>query len=137
MNCRDAQEIILASFDSDASQAERNDLDEHLSACADCFDFATSQRRLDLLLREQIIAPQLSAGFKAAIRAKVALSPPDMLPAWLPDVAYGAGTVAGLALSAAFLPFAATTVMAMGTSVAIAVYLLQTFLRTALQQSIE
>jgi hypothetical protein len=45
--------------------------------------------------------------------------------------------VAGLALGAVLLPFAATTVVEIGASVAIVVYLLQTFLRTALQQSIE
>ena len=137
MNCREAQEIILASFDSDASQGKRNDLDEHLSACAACSDFATSQTTLDLLLREQIIAPRLSMSFKAAVRAKLAAQRSNMLPAWLPDVAYGAGAVAGLALSAVLLPFAMPTVIAIGTSVAIAVYLLQTFLRTALQRSIE
>jgi hypothetical protein len=137
MNCREAQEIILASFDGDILQGERNDLDKHLSACAACSDFATSQTRLDLLLREQIIAPKLSVSFKAAVRATVAAPRSIMLPAWLPDVAYGAGAVAGLALSAVLLPFAVPTVITIGTSVAIAAYLLQTFLRTALQQSIE
>jgi hypothetical protein len=137
MNCREAQEKILASFDGDVFQGDRDALDKHLSECATCSDFAISQSRLDLLLREQIIAPQLSASFRAAVRAKVALKHSDMLPAWLPDVAYVAGSVTGLALCAVLLPFAAPTVIAMGTSVAIAVYLLQTFLRTALHPSIE
>lgn len=137
MNCREAQEQILASFEGDVFPGQRDALDKHLSECATCSDFTALQSQLDLFLREQIVAPQLSARFRAAVRAKIASQHSDMLPAWLPDVAYVAGSVAGLALCAVLLPFAATTVIEMGASVAIVVYLLQTFLRTALQQSIE
>ena len=137
MNCSEAQEKILASFDRDVFPGQRDALDKHLSECATCSEFTALQSQLDLFLREQIIAPQLSASFRAAVRAKIASQHSDMLPAWLPDVAYVAGSVAGLALGAVLLPFAATTVVEIGASVAIVVYLLQTFLRTALQQSIE
>ncbi len=142
MNCRDAQERILESFDAKLRAAEFRDEDKsglakHLAGCQECTRFAALQSQLDLQLQEQITSPLLSPHFRAAVLAKAAGQEHDLSADWLPDAAYFASSAAGLALSVVLLPFAASTILMTGALVVGGAYLLQTFVSSVLQQQIE
>src|SRR5690242_15326678 len=117
MNCHEAQERILESFER-VSAADGDALQAHLGSCAACAEFAAAQDKLEVQLREDFIGPELSPRFADAVKSRITPHAPDMLPAWLPDVAYLGGTAAALAVSAAVLPVATPVVVITGAAVA-------------------
>ena len=133
MDCLEAQERILGSFDTALSQLEKNDLERHISGCAKCTEFANLQSQLDLRLREQITVPRLSSGFRPAMLASVARQRREPWPEWLPDVAHLAGSGVALGVCVLLLPFPAPAIVGTGALMAGLAYLLQTVLLAALE----
>lgn len=134
MDCREAQETILESFEKALSSNKEQDLDLHLSVCADCAHFARLQNTLDCQLSAAISAPRLSPGFRAAVSRRISRQEQTLWPDWLPDLAYLAGSVVAIGLCALILPFPVAATMSTGAGLAIASYFLQTELAGSLEE---
>jgi len=137
MDCRETQERVLERFDGALSPLETRQLEAHIAECPQCEQFAALQRQIDLRLREQIAAPQLSVGFRAGLQARIARKARESWPDWLPDVAHLAGCAAAIGASAILLPFSVPMVLGTGTLVTLLGYTLQTLLASALEDKWE
>lgn len=134
MDCRDAQQKLLESFESTLPADGKRDLERHLVACHDCAEFGELLNKIDVHLKEVITAPRLSPGFRAALRARIDRQPRGLWTHWLPDVAYLAGSGAALLCCILLLPFSASSVFWIGTVIAATGYSLQTLLVSSLEE---
>ncbi len=137
MDCHETKERLLESLEGALSPLEKGRLERHLSECAECARFAVLQSQLDLRLREEIAAPQLSSGFRAGLQARIARQPREPWPDWLPDVAHLAGSAVAIGACIFLLPLPVPVVLGTGILVALLTYSLQTLLVSALEQQIE
>ena len=137
MDCREIQERILDSLEGALSPLEKSQLDRHLVECPECTQFAVLQRQLDLWLHDEIAAPQLSAGFRTSLLARIARQGREPWPDWLPDAAHFAGSGVAIGLCALLLPLPVPVVLGAGVLVAFLTYSLQTLLVSALEHQIE
>ena len=134
MDCQEAQEIVLESFDNVLSHNNKRDLDLHLSLCAGCAHFAQLQNTLDYKLSAAICAPRLSPSFQAVVRTRISSQQQALWPDWLPDVAYLAGSIAAIGLCVVILPFSVAATISTGAGLALATYFLQTELAGSLEE---
>ena len=137
MDCRETQERLLESFESVLSPLEKGQLEQHVSECPECEQFAALQSQLDLLLHEGIAVPQLSSAFRAGLQARIAQERREPWPDWLPDVAHLAGSALAIGSCTLLLPLPVPVVLGTGVLVAFLAYSLQTLLVSALEQRIE
>lgn len=134
MECREALERILESFDEALAPLEKSQLERHIADCSECAEFAALQTLLDLRLHEQISAPQLSVGFRAGLQARIAREPRERWPDWLPDVAHLAGCAAAIGFCTLLLPLPVPVVLGTGFLISLVTYSLQALLVSALEQ---
>jgi anti-sigma factor RsiW len=74
MNCSDVSKNLIAYLDRRANSAERQDVERHLSTCADCRQRAEQFRALwGVMDQMPVIEP--SFGFDARLRQRVAAEP--------------------------------------------------------------
>lgn len=132
MNCHEAQEKLLDSFERPFAPEEKSQLEAHISTCSECAQFAADHTRLDLRLREGIAAPQLGPWFRVGLRARIARRQREQWPDWLPDVAYFTGAGLAIMSCALLLPLPTVVVLKTGVLVAFVAYSLQTLLTSAL-----
>jgi anti-sigma factor RsiW len=106
MKCEDVSKELIAYLDRRASSAERNQVEEHLGACAACRTRAEEFRKLWTALDEvPVIEP--SFGFDARVRARVAAEPRPRWFGWLvpqPRLAFSMVLLLGLSVWMAKLP---------------------------------
>lgn len=133
MECSEIQERLLESFDGILSPLEKSQLEAHISGCPECAQFAALHTQLDRRLSQDISVPELSSGFRAALRARIAGEQRERWPDWLPDVAHLAGSAVAIVLCALLLPLPVPAVLATGVLVAFLAYALQTLLISALE----
>lgn len=134
MDCQDAQEKLLESFEGALSLDDWRQLEMHLIACPDCARFAELLKTLDLQLKQAITAPRLSPGFRAALQARIDRQPRGLWTHWLPDVAYLAASAAATLWCVVLLPFPASSVLWIGTLIAATGYSFQALLFSALEE---
>jgi len=134
MDCQDAQEKLLESFDGALSPEDGRQLEKHLIACPGCAQFGELLNALDLRLKEAIRAPRLSPRFRAALQTRIDRRPRGLWTHWLPDVAYLVGSGAGILCCVYLLPFSASSVLWIGTLVAAIGYSFQTLLLSSLEE---
>jgi hypothetical protein len=120
MNCRQAQDEVLEMFDG----APSPEADAHVSACADCAAFLARQSALDRSLTGLLQPPELSPGFRSALRERIRREPERLRPEWLPDVVHLASCAVATVLCAVLLPLGAGTVLGVGGLVTAGTYLL-------------
>jgi anti-sigma factor RsiW len=120
MDCRQAQEEILEMFDGSRS----DEVHAHLAGCPECAGFATRQTALDRQLATMLEAPELSPGFRAALRRRIGSEAPKLWPEALPDIVHVSTCLAATILCAVLLPFGAPSVLVIGALVTAATYLL-------------
>jgi len=134
MDCRDAQQKLLESFESTLPADGKRELERHLAACPNCAEFGELLNKIDVHFKEEIIAPRLSPGFRAALQARIDRQPHRLWTHWLPDAAYLAGSGAALLCCVLLLPFSASSVVWVGTVIAAVGYSLQTLLVSSLEE---
>jgi len=134
MDCQDAKEKLLESFDGALSPDDRRRLESHLAACPECTEFNNSLHALDVRLKEAITSPRLSAGFRTALQAKMERHSHELWLDWLPDAAYVGGSVAAIVYCVFLLPFPASVVLWIGTLIAATGYSLQALLLGSLEE---
>ncbi|HZM62562.1 MAG TPA: hypothetical protein VFB85_22305 [Vicinamibacterales bacterium] len=114
MDCRRVQDTILDSL------IERSALtpavDEHVASCPACAAFAARQMTIDAGLRNTLVAPHLSARWRAEVRERI---DQESRPLWrdgLPDVVHFASCGVMTVVSVLILPFNPMTVLAVGAA---------------------
>jgi len=135
MDCQDAKEKLLESYDGALSPDDRRRLDSHLAACPECGEFNNLLNALDVSLREAIVLPQLSAGFRTALQAKIERHSRRLWLDWLPDAAYVVGSVAAIVYCVVLLPPPASVVLWIGTLTAAIGYSFQALLLGSLEEA--
>ncbi len=107
MNCKRMEKRLITYLDGRASAAERRDVEAHLAACGACRTRAEEFRALWGVLNEAS-AVQVSPGFDARLRARIAAEPPHQsLWSWLvpsPRLAFAASLLLVLSVWLASLP---------------------------------
>jgi anti-sigma factor RsiW len=134
MDCQDAKEKLLESYDGALSPDDSRQLERHLIACPNCAEFGELLNALDVQLKEAITAPRLSPGFRAALQTRIGRQPPGLWTHWLPDVAYLAGSGAAILWCVVLLPFPASAVLWIGALMAAITYSFQALLFSSLEE---
>src|SRR5438067_11669671 len=101
MNCHQARQAVLESFDDPTIGAELHiAMENHLATCEACRQFAKVQQAIDARLTEALPLVSLSAGFRRSLQEKLA-DAEAKAPPWpesLPDIAHLAGCAFGMIL---------------------------------------
>ena len=134
MDCQDAKEKLLESFDDALSPDDSRQLERHLTACPKCAEFGELLNTLDIQLEEAIVAPRLSPGFRAALQTRIARQPRGLWTQWLPDVAYLAGSGAAILWCVVLLPVPASAVLWIGALTVAITYSFQALLFSSLEE---
>ncbi len=135
MECQEAQEEILDSFDEAKSAGRQRALEAHLAECRDCAGFAARQKALDARLTQLLTAPQISPAFRSALGRKIRRESAPLWSEALPDVLHFAGCGAATVLSAVVLPYTPSMVFAVGAAAALLTYLPLTAMRNLFAHS--
>jgi predicted anti-sigma-YlaC factor YlaD len=115
ISCERAEVLIERRLDRQASPQEDVALDAHVAGCPSCADLLGAETTLDAALAARFRGATPSAGFTAAIRARVAAERPA--PAgWIPDALNAAGLVVSFLI---VLPLAAWWGGAAGAAISI------------------
>jgi hypothetical protein len=133
MDCHTTQHAILESFIEPLSADVQSKVDAHLDGCASCAVFAQRQRDLDRQLHARLVAPALSRGFRATVRARARR---DVRGFWwdlLPDVVHFASCGGMTVLGLIWMPVSAPVVLAS----AVAATALTHVLLTAVHESLD
>jgi predicted anti-sigma-YlaC factor YlaD len=134
MNCEQARQTILESFDGPIRAELHHAIDNHVATCEACRRFAEVQQMLDARLTEALPPAYLGARFRTSLRRKLA---EPATPRWsesLPDVAHLGGCAAGIIVLLFLMPKYASTVLLDGAGVTAVTYFLQAVLRRLLER---
>jgi anti-sigma factor RsiW len=137
MDCRETQNRLLECVDNEPPFLENSHLQQHISECSECKQYAALLREFDLRLREEIVAPQLSSGFRARLRGEMSNRRKEAWPDWLPDVAHLAGSGLAVGCCAVLLPFPVPVILGAGALSAFLAYSLQTLLVSNLEENMD
>ena len=92
IGCDRAAVLIERRLDGEASPQDDAALDAHVAGCPSCAELLEHETALDAALAARFRGAMPSAGFTAAVRARVAAERPA--PAgWIPDALNAAGLV--------------------------------------------
>ena len=115
IDCGQAAVLIERRLDGEASPQDDAALDVHVASCRSCAELLEHETALDAALAARFSNAMPSAGFSAAVRARVAAERPA--PAgWIPDALNAAGLVLSLTV---VLPLAAWWGGSIGAGIAL------------------
>jgi len=106
MKCEDVSNELIAYLDRRANSAERQEVEEHLAACADCRTRAEEFRKVWSVL-DEVPMVEPSFGFDARLRQCVAAEPRRTWLTWLvpqPRLAFSMALLIALSVWLAQLP---------------------------------
>ena len=133
MNCTSAQDAILDALT--ARTADSAEVAAHLATCSDCAIFAARQQALDARLAAVLIAPSLTASFRATLATRLRA---ERRRVWLdvaPDVVHFASCAVATAACAALAPANITAIVGIGATAASVAYVALATLRTSLDDA--
>lgn len=137
MTCEEVREHILESLDGDPLTALRAGIDAHLDGCDACRRFAIHQQQLDARLATAMAPPALHSRFRPALRERIRGEAVPARPDALLDIVHFASVGGATLASLLLLPFSPLAVVAAGTTIALASYVLLTTLRGAMEDPLE
>ena len=115
IDCDRAEILIERRLDGEASPQDDAALDAHVACCPSCAELLEHETALDTALAARFSDATPSAGFSAAVRARVAAER-SASAAWIPDALNAAGFVVSLLV---VLPLAAWWGGAVGAGIAL------------------
>jgi predicted anti-sigma-YlaC factor YlaD len=137
MDCQDARERMLQSVDEDRTRPSDIQLDAHLAGCSACARFAARQNALDARLSAMLRPPELSPGFRAALRRRIRNDSARLWPAALPEVVHFASCGVATVACAALLPFDGLMTFAVGAAATALSFLLLMAVRDVFEKAEE
>jgi anti-sigma factor RsiW len=137
MDCQEARAELLESVDEDRSRQSGVELDAHLSGCSACARFAARQRALDARLSAMLRPPELSPGFRAALRRRIRKDSARLWPAALPEVVHVVSCGIATVTCAALLPFDGWMTLGVGAAATAVSFLLLLAVRDLFERAEE
>ena len=134
MNCEQARETVLESFDAPLKAELQLAMQDHMATCEACRQFAELQQAIDARLAEALPLVSLSAGFSRSFREGLA---EPVEPSWsesLPDIAHLAGCAFGIVLLLLTMPQHSKIILVAGGGFTVMTYFVQAVLRRALER---
>lgn len=133
MTCREAEELLLESFDETPAPVLRRALDAHVAGCLGCSAFAAELRAVDTELAAVLQPPAVPASLAPAVRARVRRERIAGLAENLPDIIHLAGCGATTVASAALLPFDPAVTIAAGIGLTCITYVFMAVVRWSIE----
>src|SRR4051794_36646871 len=129
MECRNVQETILDFLEAAVPGGTFPEIDAHLAGCPACANFVARQRSLDLRLSSMLAPPEMSLGFRTALRKRIRREVMQLWADSLPDKIHflSCGLVTGIC--AVVMPFPTASVLSAGAAATLTTYLLLTLVR--------
>ena len=133
MTCREAEELLLESFDELPVPVVRRALEAHVAGCRACSAFAAQLRAVDAELAAVLTPPAVPASLAPGIHARVRRERITALAENLPDIIHLAGCGAATVVSAALLPFDAPITVAAGLGFTCVTYVFMALVRWSIE----
>jgi hypothetical protein len=130
MDCTEAEQQILESFESPLSHVQHAQLVAHIANCPGCRRFHEFQQQIDRRLQTALQPAAASANWRASVRRTIRRDALSAWPDFLPDVAHLAGCGAGVAASFLLLPWHLRTILLAGAAFTVLTFFLQAILRS-------
>ena len=133
MECRNVQEAILDSLDESTAGVTLCEIDAHLEGCPACAAFAARQRSLDIRLGSMLVPPEMSLGFRRALRKRIRREAMQLWADSLPDKIHFVSCGLTTVICAIVMPFPATSVLTAGAAATAVTFILLTAVRNLLE----
>jgi anti-sigma factor RsiW len=135
MECRNVQEAILDSVETAAPGTTPPEIGAHLAACPACATFAARQRSLDFRLSSMLAPPEMSPGFRTALRKRIRREAMQLWADSLPDKLHFLSCGLASVICAVIMPFPAASVLSVGGAATLTTYLLLTAVRNLFESA--
>lgn len=135
MDCKQAQEEIIESFENARPVDVQVEIDAHVADCPACAAFAATQKALDARLGAALIAPEMSPMFRTALRKRIRRETMRVWPDWLPDLLHFASCGVVTLFCAFLLPFSVSSILGAGAITTMTTYVLLTVVRVTFEDA--
>jgi hypothetical protein len=132
MDCLTTQDAILDSFVEPLHADVQSRVDAHLAGCPACAAFAQAQRDLDRHLSARFVAPVLSLGFRATVRARARREARGFWWDLLPDAVHFASCGGVTVLGLMWMPLSAPVVLVSAVAASVLTHVLLTAVHESL-----
>jgi predicted anti-sigma-YlaC factor YlaD len=130
MDCRSVEEAILDCLENAGTASVQREIDVHLAGCPACTAFAARQQSVDAQLSRMMVSPELSPGFRKALRNRIRREAMQLWADSLPDKVHFLSCGFATVMSAILMPFHPAAVLSAGAAATVVTYLLMTAVRT-------
>ncbi len=135
MECRNVQEAILDSLEGAAPGGTLPEVATHLSGCPACTAFAARQRNVDIRLSSTLVPPDLSPGFRSALRKRIRREAMQVWADSLPDKVHFLSCGLATVVCAVVMPFPTVSVLTAGAAITVVTFILLTAVRNLFESA--
>ena len=135
MECRNVQEAILDSLEDAAAGVTLPEIDAHLAGCPACTAFAARQRSVDIRLGNMLTPPEMSPGFRRALRKRIRREAMQVWADSLPDKVHFVSCGLTTVICAIVMPFPAASVLTAGAAATVVTFILLTAVRNLFEST--
>jgi predicted anti-sigma-YlaC factor YlaD len=137
MDCRRVEEAILDCLENAGTASVKHEIDVHLAGCPACTAFAGRQLSVDAQLSRILVPPELSPGFRKALRKRIRREAMQLWTDSLPDKVHFLSCGFATVMCAILMPFHPAAVLSAGTAATVVTYLLMTAVRNFFESAEE
>jgi len=137
MDCWSVEEAILDSLENAGTTSVQREIDVHLANCPACTTFAARQQRVDAQLSRLLVPPELSSGFRKALRKRIRREAMQLWADSLPEKVHFLSCGFATLMCAVLMPFHPAAVLSAGTAATLVTYLLMTAVRNFFESAEE
>ena len=130
MDCGSVEEAILDSLENAGTAGVQREIDVHLAGCPACTAFAARQQSVDDQLSRMLVPPELSPGFRKALRKRLRREAMQLWADSLPDKVHFLSCGFATVMCAIVMPFHPAAVLSVGTAATVVTYILMTAVRS-------
>ena len=116
MDCRSVEEAILDSLENAGTAGVQREIDVHLAGCPACTAFAARQQSVDAQLGRMLVSPELSPGFRKALRKRIRREAMQLWADSLPDKVHFLSCGFATVMCAILMPFHPAAVLSAGAA---------------------
>jgi len=137
MDCQSVEEAILDSLQNAGTAGVPREIDVHLAGCPACTAFAARQQSVDAQLSGMLAPPELSPGFRKALRKRIRREAIQLWADSLPDKVHFLSCGFATVMCAILMPFHPAAVLSAGTAATVVTYVLMTAVRNFFESAEE
>jgi len=137
MDCWSVEEAILDSLENAGTTSVQREIDVHLANCPACTTFAARQQRVDAQLSRLLVPPELSPGFRKALRKRIRREAMQLWADSLPDKVHFLSCGFATVMCSILMPFHPAAVLSIGAAATGVTYVLMTAVRNLFESAEE